>query len=67
MCGGSSILILNSIKDIENSVLVSLDLNYRMYNVPNKLTGYRVNNYFPELSKKWKLYTGAQAHIFLDK
>ena len=38
--GGSSILILNSIKDI-------------------------VKEYFPELTKKWKLYTGQQAHKFL--
>ena len=65
--GGSSILILNSIKDIENSVLVSLDLNKRLIKEPNKMIGYRVNKYFPELSKKWKLYTGAQPHIFLEK
>lgn len=63
--GGSSILILNSIKDIDNSVLVSLDLNKELYNDPNKLTGYRVKEYFPELTKKWKLYTGQQAHKFL--
>ena len=53
--GGSSILILNSIKDIENSILVSLDLNSKLYNDPNKATGYRVNQYFPELINKWKL------------
>ena len=63
--GGSSILILNSIKDIDNSLLVSLDLNKELYNDPNKLTGYRVNEYFPELAKNWKLYTGQQAHKFL--
>ena len=63
--GGSSILILNSIKDIDNSILVSLDLNKELYNDPNKLTGYRVNQYFPELTKNWKLYTGQQAHKFL--
>ena len=34
--GGSSILILNSIKDIENSVLVSLDLNKRLIKEPIK-------------------------------
>lgn len=64
--GGSSILILNSIKDIENSVLVSLDLNSEVYNEPNKKTGYRVNQYFPELAKNWKLYTGDQPHKFLE-
>ena len=63
--GGSSILILNSIKDIENSILVSLDLNKELYSNPNKLTGYRVNQYFPELKKNWKLYTGKQPHKFL--
>ena len=63
--GGSAILILNSIKDIENSILVSLDLNKEIFNDPNKLVGYRVNKYFPELSKNWKLYTGDQPHKFL--
>lgn len=65
--GGSSILILNAIKDIENSLLVSLDLNIELYNNSNKLTGYRVNKYYPELAKNWKLFTGAQAHKFLVK
>ena len=65
--GGSSVLILNSIKDIKNSILVSLDLNKNVYNDKNKLTGYRVNEYFPELAKNWKLYTGDQAHKFLVK
>ena len=63
--GGSSILILNSIKDIENSILVSLDLNKEINKDPNKLTGYRVSKYFPELKKNWKLYTGDQPHKFL--
>lgn len=57
--GGSAILILNAIKDYENSFLVSIDL------FKNK--GYRVNKYFPELSKKWELYTGDQPHKFLTK
>ncbi len=63
--GGSSILILNALKDIKNSLLVSLDLNKELFNEPTKLTGYRVKQYFPELLKKWKLYTGDQAHKFL--
>ena len=29
------------------------------------MTGYRVNQYFPELTKNWKLFTGDQAHKFL--
>ena len=63
--GGSSILILNAIKDIENSLLVSMDLNKELYFDPNTLTGYRVKKYFPELTKNWKLYTGDQPHKFL--
>lgn len=58
--GGSAILILNAIKDFENSFLVSIDLF-------SKNKGYRVNKYFPELSKKWELYTGDQPHKFLTK
>ena len=63
--GGSAILILNAIKDIENSILVSLDLNNKLFKDPKIKTGYRVNEFFPELSKNWKLYTGEQPHKFL--
>jgi len=65
--GGSSILILNAIKDIENSFLVSLDLNRKCYIEPQFNTGYRVNQYFPELTKNWHLYTGDMPHKFLQK
>lgn len=63
--GGSSIVILNAIKDIQNSAQVSLDLNKELFRDPTKLTGYRVYQYFPELTKNWKLYTGNQPHKFL--
>lgn len=63
--GGSAILILNAIKDRENSILVSLDLNNELYNNPKIKTGYRVKKFFPELAKNWKLYTGEQPHKFL--
>ena len=56
--GGSSILILNAIKDIKNSFLVSLDLNKQLYFKKKYETGYRVKKYFPELTKNWKLFTG---------
>ena len=65
--GGSSILILNAIKDIPNSSLISLDLNTQLYYNKAKKTGYRVNQYFPELTKNWKLLTGQQPHLFLIK
>jgi predicted O-methyltransferase YrrM len=67
--GGSSILILNSIRDLKDSILVSLDIREYNYKKQNLKTGYRVKQYFPELitDKNWKLYTGNQPHIFLDK
>ena len=65
--GGSSIIILNAIKDIKNSSLISLDLNTNFYLNPSHKTGYRVEKYFPELTKNWQLFTGEQPHIFLEK
>lgn len=65
--GGSSIVILNAIKDIKNSFLISLDLNTIFYQDNKFKTGYSVFKYFPELTKKWKLFTGEQSHKFLDK
>ena len=65
--GGSSIIILNAIKDIKNSFLISLDLNTQLYYDDKLKTGDSVFKYFPELIEKWKLYTGEQSHKFLDK
>ena len=65
--GGSSILILNAIKDIKGSQLVSLDLNTIYYRDNSKQTGWRVKSFFPNLTKNWSLYTGDQPHKFLMK
>ena len=64
--GGSSILILNAIKDIKNAFLISLDINNKYYRNQTLDIGYKVNE-FPELKKKWKLYSGEQPHKFLEK
>ena len=60
-------MILNAIKDILDSSLISLDLNTQLYFDKSKKTGYRVNQYFPEITKNWKLFTGQQPHKFLIK
>lgn len=65
--GGSSIIILNAIKDIKNSFLISLDLNTQLYLNTNLKTGFRVQKFFPELTKTWKLLTGDLPHKFLTK
>ena len=59
--GGSSIIILNAMKDIKDSKLYSIDLNDK------KNIGYCVHKYFPELSKKWKLFKGNIATEFLEE
>ena len=64
--GGSSILILNAIKDIKNSFLISLDINQRFYKNKTLEVGYKSKD-FPELLNKWKLYIGEQPHRFLEK
>ena len=63
--GGSSILILNDIKDIENSFLVQIDLFTHVLSDRKNKIGYRVYEFFPELTKNWKLFTGDQPHKFL--
>ena len=65
--GGSAILILNAIKDLRNSCLISLDLNNQLFFNHTKKVGYRAYKYFPELTKNWKLFTGDQPHKFLVK
>ena len=65
--GGASIIILNALKDINNSFLVSLDLSSNLYSNNSLKTGCRVEQYFPELLNKWHLYTGEQSHKFLDR
>ena len=62
--GGSSILILNAIKDYNNSRLVSIDL---FAWIKNKKRGYLVEEKFPELMKKWDFFLGDMPHKFLSK
>jgi predicted O-methyltransferase YrrM len=64
--GGSSIIILNSIKDFSESRLYSVDLNDKWYRDTEKRTGFFVDNY-SHLKSKWELFTGGLALNFLDK
>lgn len=59
--GGSSIIILNAIKDIKNSHLYSIDLA----NLPT--IGNCARKFFPHLTKKWTLFTGNIAANYLEK
>ena len=44
-----------------------MDLNTQMYLRSKLKTGFRVKKYFPELSIKWRLFTGDLPHKFLVK
>jgi predicted O-methyltransferase YrrM len=59
--GGSSVLILNAIKDI-----FSIDRSIFCYKNRSKKTGYLVKDKFPELMNKWTLYTGEITSKFIE-
>ena len=61
LLGGSSIIILNAIKDLKNSHLYSIDLD------SDEKIGRCVKNHFPNLLKKWTLFKGDVAAKFMDK
>ena len=65
--GGTAILILNAIKDIKDSFLISLDINNQVVGDKNRDIGYRIKKYFNDLSPNWQLFTGDMPHKFLDK
>ena len=64
--GGSSIVILNAIKDIKGAQLFSCDYHQMCYKDNSKKTGYIVDEY-SELKEKWSLYTGGFVCNHLDK
>ena len=65
--GGSSILILNAIKDFPDSKLVSIDIREKFFGNKEKKTGFLVNEKFPELANKWTLFLGDWPYKFLPK
>ena len=65
--GNSSVVILNAIKDIEGSLLYSIDYNEMHYNMKHKETGFIVKEKYPNLMNKYKLYTGGVSAKFLDE
>ena len=64
--GGSSLVLLNAIKNIEGAHLYSIDYNTQHYRLKDKLTGFYVDN-FPELKEKWTLKTGGLALNFMEE
>lgn len=64
--GGSSIIMLNAIKDFHGAKLYSIDLCDNLYKEAGLKTGYFVDNY-PLLKTRWELFTGGLALNFMDE
>ena len=64
--GGSSVLILNAIRDIKGAKLYSIDKSIYCYLERKKKSGYFVQEKFPELMNKWTLYTGGITSKFIE-
>ncbi|WP_194778174.1 class I SAM-dependent methyltransferase [Pararhodonellum marinum] len=70
--GGSSSVILNAIRDMENTKLYSFDYNTIWYRDvqkkqdKNRKTGFLVHQIVPDLEPKWKLSTGGVPCKYLD-
>ena len=64
--GGSSGIILNAIKNLDDAHLYSVDLNKECYSLKGKLTGFLMDS-FPDLKKKWTLLTGGTIYDYIDK
>lgn len=64
--GGSSVVLLNAIKNIDGAHLYSHDYSKECYRVPNKKSGFIVDNY-PDLKNKWTLYTGGFISDYIEE
>ncbi len=59
--GGSSVVLLNAIKENHDAQLFSIDLRSDWYLDPKKKTGFIVDNY-PDLKNKWRLYAKSEKY-----
>lgn len=65
--GGSSAVILNSIKDCDEARLYSVDYSERWYIDDSKHTGFAIDSQFSHLKDKWQLYTGGTTAKFIEQ
>ena len=65
--GGSSAIILNAIKDFDNSKLYSIDYNTKLYYDNSKNTGFIIDEKFSHLKNNWKLYTEGMAAKYMEE
>ena len=66
--GGGSAIILNAIKDIPSSQLISVDYCEKYYGGDtDKLSGYLVDEKFAHLKDKWTVYRGGDISHFIER
>jgi predicted O-methyltransferase YrrM len=64
--GGSSVVMLNAIKESPDAKLYSIEYLPYWYKNRNKKVGFVVENY-PHLKDQWELFTGGLALNFMDE
>jgi predicted O-methyltransferase YrrM len=64
--GGSSVIMLNAIKNNPDAELFSIDYLKTWYRDSAKNIGYVVD-YYPDLQNKWKLFTGGLSLKFMEE
>ena len=65
--GGGSAIILNAIQDIDGAKLYSVDYSEKSFAFPDKLTGFVVEEYFPDFMDKWQIFRGGDVSRFIEK
>jgi predicted O-methyltransferase YrrM len=63
--GGSTVIMLNAIKDIGDAKLSSIDYSKKWYKDSSKDSGWVVGHY-PVIKRKWNLCTGKMAFAFIE-
>ena len=65
--GGGSALILNAISDIEGAELYSVDYSEKAYRHPEKVSGFLVEEKFPDFMGKWHVFRGGDVSRFIEE
>ena len=64
--GGGSALILNAISDVEGAKLYSMDYVEQSYTDKQKLTGFLVEEQFPQFMDKWQIFRGGDCSRYIE-
>ena len=65
--GGGSAIILSAIRDIDGAELYSVDYTENSYRYPDKPSGFLVDEKFPELKDKWRIFRGGDVSRYIEE